>query len=173
MQNSISKKTWNSMKKLLKKGAQINAKTHQKSMPKLVTKRIRKIIKNHVSLKGKIIDIHWKNNSFLWFRRKVACANGKGIKKHQKWDQNPSGNRWQIDTKNMLEKGMQKSWNNMNKWAKKRGGINKKHIKKEVHKSMRKKTGKTKIFRQGPWCPDRLPTRYTSCTKRTYKGHYK
>ena len=44
--------------KNLKKGAQINAKTHQKSMPKLVTKRIRKIIKNHVSLKGKIIEIH-------------------------------------------------------------------------------------------------------------------
>ena len=40
---------------------------------------------------------------------------------------------------------------------------------------MRKKKGtkeKTWIFRQGPWCPNRLPTRYTSCTKPTYKGHY-
>jgi hypothetical protein len=52
------------MNKPLKKGTQINAKSHQKSMPKLVTKRIRKIIKNHVSLKGKIIEIHWKNNVF-------------------------------------------------------------------------------------------------------------
>ena len=52
------------MKQPLKKGAQINAKTHQKSMPKLVTKRIRKFIKNHVSLKGKIIEIHLKNNGF-------------------------------------------------------------------------------------------------------------
>ena len=42
----------------------IDAKTHQKTMPKLVTKRIRKIIKNHVSLKGKIIEIHWENNVF-------------------------------------------------------------------------------------------------------------
>jgi hypothetical protein len=52
------------MKEHLKKGAQIDAQSHQKSMPKLVTKRIRKIIKNHVSLKGKIIEIHWRNNVF-------------------------------------------------------------------------------------------------------------
>ena len=38
------------------------AETHQKAMPKLVTKRIRKIIKNHVSLKGRVIEIHWENN---------------------------------------------------------------------------------------------------------------
>jgi hypothetical protein len=45
-------------------GVKIDAKTHQKSMPKLVTTRIRKIIKNHVSLKGKIIEFHCKNNGF-------------------------------------------------------------------------------------------------------------
>jgi hypothetical protein len=45
-------------------GAKIGAQTHQKSIPKLVTKRIRNIIKNHVSLKGKIIEIHWKNKCF-------------------------------------------------------------------------------------------------------------
>jgi hypothetical protein len=82
MQNSMSKKTSNFMKKPLKKGAQITAWTLQKSMPKLVTKRIRKIIKNHVSLKGKIIGINWKNNCFWWL--KVACANGKGINKTSK-----------------------------------------------------------------------------------------
>jgi len=52
------------MKTTLKKGGQINAKTHQKSMPKLVTKRIRKVIKNHVSLNDKIIEFHCKNNNF-------------------------------------------------------------------------------------------------------------
>ena len=51
------------MKKPLKKGATINAKTHQKSMPKLVTKRVRKLIKNHVSLKGKIIEVHFIKTS--------------------------------------------------------------------------------------------------------------
>ena len=52
------------MKKPFKKGTQINTKTHQKAVPKLVTKRIRKIIKNHVSLKSKIIEIHWKTMGF-------------------------------------------------------------------------------------------------------------
>ena len=45
-------------------GAEIEAKTHHKSMPNLLTKRIRKIIKNHVSLKGQIIQIHCKNYGF-------------------------------------------------------------------------------------------------------------
>ena len=40
----------------------------------------------------------------------------------------------------MLEKGMQKLWKNTKTWAKKGSEINKKLIKKEVHKSMRKKT---------------------------------
>ena len=42
--------------------AEIDAKTHQKSMPELVLKKIREIIQNHVSLKSEIIEIHWKNN---------------------------------------------------------------------------------------------------------------
>ena len=33
-------------------GAKINTKSHQKSMPKMITEKIRKIIKNHVSLNG-------------------------------------------------------------------------------------------------------------------------
>ena len=52
------------MPKGFQNGAKIDANTHQKSMPKVVKKRIRKIIKNKVSLKGKIIAIHWKNNFF-------------------------------------------------------------------------------------------------------------
>ena len=45
-------------------GAEIDAKTHQKSMPELVSKKIREIIKNHVSLKSEIIEIHWKTIVF-------------------------------------------------------------------------------------------------------------
>ena len=33
-------------------GAEIDAETHQKSMPKLVSKKIRNIMENHVFLKG-------------------------------------------------------------------------------------------------------------------------
>ena len=44
-------------------GIKIDAKTHQKSMPKLVTKKIMKVIKNNVSLNGKIIEIHCQNKS--------------------------------------------------------------------------------------------------------------
>ena len=36
----------------------------KKYILKLVTEKIRKIIKNHVSVKSKIIEIHWKNNGF-------------------------------------------------------------------------------------------------------------
>ena len=39
-------------------GAEIDAKTHKKQMPKLATKKIKKIIRNHISLKAKIIQIH-------------------------------------------------------------------------------------------------------------------
>ena len=42
----------------------IRAKTHQQSMPKEVSEKIMKIIKNHVSLKGTIIQNHCKNNGF-------------------------------------------------------------------------------------------------------------
>ena len=38
-----------------------DAKTHQNPMPKLVTKKIMEIIENHVSLNGKIIQIHCKS----------------------------------------------------------------------------------------------------------------
>ena len=52
------------MPKWFQHGANIDTKTHQQSMPKLVTERISKIIKNHVSLNGKIIEIHYKNFCF-------------------------------------------------------------------------------------------------------------
>ena len=42
------------MPKGSQKGTQIDANTDQKSMPKLVTKKIRKIINNHVFLNGKM-----------------------------------------------------------------------------------------------------------------------
>ena len=45
-------------------GADIDATTHTKLMPKQVSKKIMKIIKNHCSLKGKIIQILCKNNDF-------------------------------------------------------------------------------------------------------------
>jgi hypothetical protein len=70
-------------------------------MLKLVTEKIRKIIKNHVSLNSKIIEIHWKNNGFWWFRR-LHVRVVKVSKKHQKGDQNPSEIQWQIDQQIMF-----------------------------------------------------------------------
>jgi hypothetical protein len=52
------------MTKGFQNGAKIDAKTDKKSMPELVSEKIKKIIKNHVSLKSQIIEIHWKNNCF-------------------------------------------------------------------------------------------------------------
>jgi len=33
-------------------------------MPELVSKKIKEIIKNQVSLKSETIEIHWENNGF-------------------------------------------------------------------------------------------------------------
>ena len=52
------------MPKGCKHGARIDVKTRQKSMPKLETKTIMKIIKSHVFLNGKIIRTYYKNNCF-------------------------------------------------------------------------------------------------------------
>ena len=59
-----SEKTLKIIAKGSQNGAEIDAKTHQKSMPELVSKKIREIIKNHVSLKSEIIENHLKNNGF-------------------------------------------------------------------------------------------------------------
>ena len=45
-------------------GTKNDAKTHQESMPKLVTNKIMKLIENHVSLNGKIIENHCENKCF-------------------------------------------------------------------------------------------------------------
>ena len=62
-------KTWLLMPKGCQNGAEFDATSHQKSMPKLVTKKIMKLIKRHVSLNGKIIKFQCKNNCFWWFIR--------------------------------------------------------------------------------------------------------
>ena len=64
MQKSMLNKKIKIIAKDSQNGAEIDAKTHQKSMPELVSKKIREIIKNHVSLKSEIIEIHLKKNGF-------------------------------------------------------------------------------------------------------------
>ena len=59
------------MPKECQHGAKIDAQTHQKPMPKLVTNKIIKVIKINVFLNGKIILIHCKNNGFEGF---AGCA---------------------------------------------------------------------------------------------------
>ena len=44
------------MPKGFQNGAKIDAKTHKRSMPTLVSEKIRKIMKTHVSLKGKLTE---------------------------------------------------------------------------------------------------------------------
>ena len=52
------------MPKGYQNGTQLDAKTHQKSMPKLVANKVKKIIKIYVSLNGKISKIHCNNKCF-------------------------------------------------------------------------------------------------------------
>ena len=96
-------------------GAKIDAKMHQKSMPKLVSKKIRKIRKIHVSLNGKIIETHQKNKRFGCFRR-LHVRTEKVSNKHQKLNQNPSTNRKTIDTNFIFEKVMHKLQKLIQKW---------------------------------------------------------
>ena len=102
-QKNYHQKTLNLMQKGSQNGTKIDAKSHRKSMPKLVTKKIRKIIKNHVSLNGKNIEIHCTNKSFWWFRR-LHVRTGKVSNKHQQLDQNPSEHLWKINTKTCSKK---------------------------------------------------------------------
>ena len=63
-QNNCNQKTYNWIPKGSQNGANIDAKRHRKSMPKLLMEKIRKIIKINVSLNSKIIETHCKNNCF-------------------------------------------------------------------------------------------------------------
>ena len=66
------------MPKGCQNGTKIDAQTHHKSMPKLVTEEIIKVIKIHVFLNGKISQIHCKQ--MVLKVSQVAYANGNGIK---------------------------------------------------------------------------------------------
>ena len=82
-------------------GAKIDAKTHQKSMPKLVKKKIMNMVNSFKCIeKTNIIKVS-----------QVACANGKGIRKTLKMMQHPSQHQRTIDTNFMLEKVMRKTRN--------------------------------------------------------------
>ena len=63
MKNSAPKKMKNHAEKV-SKWSRNGTKTNENSIQKQVTGNIMKVIKNHVSLNGKIIQIHCKNNCF-------------------------------------------------------------------------------------------------------------
>ena len=132
----MSKKHENNCKRLPKwsrnrcqNTSKINARTG--------IKKIKKIIKNHVSLKSEIIEIHWKNNGFWWFRT-LHVRTVKVSKKHQKWDQIPSEIQWKIDTKNMLEK-KEPTYENVSKtWSKNGAKIHQKSFQNRCEKRDKK-----------------------------------
>ena len=86
-------------------------------MLKLITEKIRKIIKNHVSPKSKIIEIHLKNKYVWWFRR-LHVRMVKVSKNIKNASKNPSkiyGNRCNLrpqkGNENNMEKGSKKGAN--------------------------------------------------------------
>jgi hypothetical protein len=58
------------MRKGFQNGAEIHAKTHKKSMPELVSKKIKKIMKIQVFLKGQNLDFE---------RRTLYCCSKTGF----------------------------------------------------------------------------------------------
>ena len=73
-------------------------------MPKLETKKIKNFIKNHVSLNGKIIQIHCKNKCFQGL---AGCVREQ--KRYPKNTKNAIEIHPQIDINLMLEKMMRKA----------------------------------------------------------------
>jgi hypothetical protein len=59
-----SRKNMKITPKGFRNGANIDAETHDKAMQKLAPKRIREIMKNHVSLKCKNMQIHCNGHRF-------------------------------------------------------------------------------------------------------------
>ena len=107
MQKTMSKKNMKIIAKGFQNGTEIDAKTHQKSMPELVSKKI--IIKNHVSLKSEIIEIHWKKHCFWWFRR-LHVRTVKGTKKTSKMWPNSIRNSMKNRYKKHARKKRAKIW---------------------------------------------------------------
>ena len=96
------------------------------------------------------------NKCFCGFRR-LHVRTVKVSNKHQKWDQNPSQNRWTIDTNFMIEKWIPKTWKLINKVIKKVVGNEKQLEKKHAPKRHEKRR-----------IAQSLPT--SACGAR---GHYK
>ena len=72
-----------------------------------------KVIKNHVSLNGKIIHIDSDNNGFWMLSLRARTE--QCIKQTSKWYQNPSPNPWNINAESTLEKMIQKHRKSVNK----------------------------------------------------------
>ena len=77
------------LRKITKIGAQIDATTHQKSMPKQVPKKSMTIINNHTFSKCKNMAVHCKTNGFRRFS-KLRALTEKVSANYQKWYQDPS-----------------------------------------------------------------------------------
>ena len=76
IQSKINReRTWKLMRKGCQNGVNIDAKTHHKSIPTLVSKNIRKIINNHIFLKCKDRFILRRYSNFKVFQG--GCANAK------------------------------------------------------------------------------------------------
>ena len=86
-------------------GANNDANTYQKSMPKLVTNKIIKVIKSNVFLNGKTIQIHCKNNGFEYF---TGCVRER---KRYQTNINKNTNHTQINEKTM-QNSCSKKWCN-------------------------------------------------------------
>ena len=129
-------------------GAKIDTKIFQKSMPKLVMKKIRKIIKNHVSMKGKIIEIHWKN--FFWWFRRLHVRTVK-VKKNIKKETNihPKIDEQSIQ-KSCSKKGYPKDETSSKKWSKKDVKSGQKLEEKNREKIKRKEETTRQSGRSGP-----------------------
>ena len=101
-------KTLTFMPQRCQKGNRIDATTHQKSMPKLVTKTIMEIIKDHVSLNFKIIQAHSKNMCFWRYQktskmRPTSSPQSKHISMRKRCSK-----KWCQNNRKLCEHGIQK-----------------------------------------------------------------
>ena len=82
----------------LEHGAEIDASTYERRIPKLVSEKIREIMANHVFPKCKNMQKYCSGHQFEGVD--AECANGKGIKKP--YTNMSKSNLIQIDEQPML-----------------------------------------------------------------------
>ena len=121
-------------------------KMEPKTMPKRIKNQCQNKYRNRSWKSSKIMFL-WRVKSLKFIVKTILFDGLEGCtrerkryqQKHQKWDQNPTPNRWTSDTNFMLEKGIPKTKQIINNVIKKRSEKWEETKKKDMRKQIEQK----------------------------------